>query len=880
MEIILTHEQADLDALASLLAASLLSHGAIPVLPNRINRNGRKFLNLYGSELSFVDLRDLAPGTIQNITLVDTQSLITLKGMNKSTSIHVIDHHQMKTDLPTGWKWNIQEVGATTTMLVEMLSEKQTQLSQIQSTLLLLGIYEDTGSLTYASTTTRDVRAVAFLLENNASLRIAAEYLNPALSNEQRLLAERLMQNSKTITVQGKSILIATADASEINEEISSVAHKLRDLLDPDALFLLVHTKEGVRLIARSTSDQINVSEILSTFGGGGHSRAAAALLTDKDSEVDINMDVLADKIINEIRQHILPTISVQKIMSKKPLLLTPETTIKEADQVMQRYGYEGYPVVQNGDVVGLLTRRAIDRARQHKLNLTAGSLMESGSHSLFPDQSLDHVRELMASTGWGQIPVLDPTTKKIIGIVTRTDLLKNLLGKDKPYTSVSNYGPMIEKALPSCRLSLLRLVMECSRQEKQALYIVGGFVRDLIMGIPSKDFDIVVEGDAIKFARLLAEQFGGRVVAHRRFRTAKWQIKEIHDDLLIKLGYSRQQLTDLPDSLDLISARTEFYDHPTALPTVESSSIKQDLHRRDFTINTLALRLDGSHFGELHDHWGGLNDLKKKQVKVLHSLSFVDDPTRMLRAVRFEQRFGFHIETRTLQLIQEARENLNQVSGDRIRHEFDLMFHEKHPEKMIARSMELGLLDAVHPGLRWDESWTRAVGQSLRELSSSPWDFTKTTGSGEPAITAAYLCWLSNLDLENGLAIAQRLHFSNATANALEKLIHLRLEVQLLKDLSPSQFTERMDNIPEIALYAFVCLNEVKEINQKIITYLTKWREFEPTVNGETLKSMGIPPGPLYAEILLKLKHARLDGIITDDNQERAYLEQLVQAH
>jgi len=880
MEIILTHEQADLDALASLLAASLLSHDAIPVLPNRINRNGRKFLNLYGSELPFVDLRDLTPGNIQNITLVDTQSLVTIKGMHKSTSIHVIDHHQMKPDLPEKWNCNIQEVGATTTMLVEMLSEKQAQLSQIQATLLLLGIYEDTGSLTYASTTTRDVRAVAFLLENNASLRLAADYLNPALSNEQRLLAEKLMQNSKNITVQGKSILIATADAREMNEEISSVAHKLRDLLDPDALFLLVRTKEGVRLIARSTSDQINVSEILSAFGGGGHSRAAAALLTDKDAKAVTNMDVLAEKIINEISQQIRPTMTVQKIMSKKPLLLTPETTIKEADQVMQRYGYEGYPVVQNGVVVGLLTRRSIDRARQHKLNLNVGSLMESGSHTLLPDQSLDHVRELMASTGWGQIPVLDPSTQKIIGIVTRTDLLKNLLGKDKPSTAARQYGSLIEKALPPCRLSLLRLVMECSSKEKQALYIVGGFVRDLIMGIPSKDFDIVVEGDAIKFARLLADQHGGRVVAHRRFRTAKWQIKEIHDALINQLGCSRQELIDLPDSLDLISARTEFYDHPTALPTVESSSIKQDLHRRDFTINTLALRLDGSHFGELHDHWGGLNDLKKKQVKVLHSLSFVDDPTRMLRAVRFEQRFGFHIENRTLQLIQEARENLNQVSGDRIRHEFDLMFHEAHPAKMLARSMELGLLTAVHPGLKWDESWSRSVQKSLQEVSSSPWDFSKATGIAESGITAAYLGWLSNLDLESGLAVAQRLHFSNASTNALEKLIHLRSEVKILLDLPPSQFTEKMDNIPEIALYAFVCLTEVNEINQKIITYLTKWRELEPTVNGETLKLMGIPPGPRYAEILNELKHAWLDGRIIDENQEKLYLEQLVQAN
>lgn len=878
MEIILTHEQADFDAIAALLAASLLAEEARPVLPNRINRNARKFINLYCTELPFIDARDLPPEKIQQVTLVDTQSLVTLKGIHKDTQIHVVDHHHPKHDLSSDWSCKIESVGASTTILVEMLMDRDVQLTKIQATMLLLGIYEDTGSLTYADTTVRDVKAVAFLLEKGASLRIAAEYLNPALSTNQRALAEDLMQNATTLPIQGKNILISSANASKMDEEISSVAHKLRDLLDPDALFLIVQTKEGTRIIARSTSDEVNVSRILIPFGGGGHERAASALLSRNNPADNNTLQEISQKLTEEIKKNILPSLTVHKIMSKKPLLLKPENTIAEADLLMQRYGYEGFPVAQNDKVVGLLTRRAVDRARNHKLQITVGSLMETGSYSLTPDQSLNQVQELMATTGWGQIPVLDPETHKIMGIVTRTDLLKNLTYKDGTSLPSIKYAELIEKALPPCRLALLHQIIELSHQDHQALYIVGGFVRDLLLNIPSQDFDIVVEGDAIRLAHLLAHTFGGKVTTHRRFGTAKWQIKEVHDLLIAQLNCIPNDSFDLPEALDLISARTEFYDHPTALPVVESSSIKQDLHRRDFTINTLALRLDGSHFGELQDYWGGLNDLKKKQVKVLHSLSFVDDPTRMLRAVRFEQRFGFKIEVRTLQLIQEARENLKQISGDRIRHEFNLIFLESNPCKVLKRLMELNLLSAVYPDLVWHEEWSDALKRALVGSPADPWILQAPAGISELKIAAAYLVWFSNLPSDSAFAIADRLHFSNPMVSAVKGALHLNSIVDDLESMKPSQFTEEVQKLPEISLYALNCLHEGKTLKQQIQNYLKNWRALEPFTTGEDLKAKGIPPGPRYASILKELKRARLDDKISSQSQELEFLDQLIQ--
>ncbi len=670
----MTHEQTDFDAIASLLAAALLQEDAFAVKPRTLNRNVSAFIDLYGGELPFYEMNQLPSQKIEKITLVDTQSLVTIKGFSKNTKVHVVDHHQKREDISEDWTLTFENIGACTTLLVEEIRDRHIVLSMIQATLMVMGIYEDTGSLSYASTTPRDLNAAAFLLEQHASLSIANQYLNPPLSENQQLIFDKLIRSADYHEIQGTQIITASCDLGNSNEEISSIAHKIRNLLDPDALFLLVKNSEGIRLVARSSSNLIDVAKIAQKFGGGGHPRASAALI-----HIENNYPKLEDtyaQLINSLPDFVEPSIKVKQIMSKDPMLITPTTSATDASLLMQRYGYEGYPVVSDGKIVGLLTRRSVDRSISHKINLPAASLMEAGEVYVSASDSLEVVQDKMALTGWGQIPVLDSNTKRIIGIVTRTDLLK-ALGKS-PYelTGVKNLSNLLNKCLPQIRVAFLQLIARHAKSNNMAVYIVGGFVRDLILEHPSLDFDIVVEGDAIQLAKNLKESYGGKVSTHKRFRTAKWIIKDIQRDLLSQISSDiEQNPQDLPESLDLISARTEFYDRPTALPQVEQSGIKLDLHRRDFSINTLAMRLDGRHYGELYDYWGGLNDLNHGIIRVLHSLSFVDDPTRLIRAVRFEQRFNFTIEPRTFQLMQEALDLIKQVSGDRLRHELKFNF-------------------------------------------------------------------------------------------------------------------------------------------------------------------------------------------------------------
>ena len=869
MRIILTHEQADFDALASLLGAYLLDESAIPVLPRRMNRNVRAFVTLYGAELPFVEPRDLPNEAVESICLVDTQSMVSVRGVGDDTRVHIVDHHTIRNDIPPAWTISSEDVGATTTIFVEDLQERDGDLSMIQATTLLLGIYEDTGSLTYTRTTARDLHAASYLLEQEANLRIASDFLNHPLSAEQQKLYDTLRQHLENYHIHGHTVVVVCGSAHSMDEELSTVAHKLKDLLDPDALFMLITTRAGVQMIGRSTSDNIDVAEITGKFGGGGHSRAAAGLIKGRE------LEQVHEELIELLPEFVRPAITVAEIMSPNPQVLSPDTPVQEAAERMQRYGYEGYPVVQNGKVIGLLTRRAVDRALAHKLNYTATNLMNAGEVVIHPDDSIDRLQHLMTDTGWGQIPVMDENDQKIIGIVTRTDLLK-ILTSQSSRPGHLNFADKLEGAMPKVKLALLILTAEIANEQKAALYIVGGFVRDLILDRRSQDFDLVVEGDAIALARQLQERYGGRLTTHARFGTGKWLIANIRSELAKALNQPGNA-DDLPEFLDLISARTEFYTHPTALPTVERGSIKLDLHRRDFTMNTLALRLEGTHYGELHDYWGGLNDLREGLVRVLHSLSFVDDPTRMLRAVRFEKRFDFHIEKRTQELLYEARSLVGQVSGDRIRHELDHILDEDHRVSMLERLSELGLLNEIHPALVWDHNCRENL-EMLYTIDEKPLVGLKLDlEKGNNLRKLAYILWFINQPVEKTQAILKRLRYPAAHVKAVLSACHLWKDLPWLANAKLSMIASRLEDVPSLAIYAVFLAARDDKLCNNIQAYLNRLIMIRPVITGDDLRERGLAPGPIYKRILGAIRDGWLDGKIENAAQEETYLNELI---
>ncbi len=888
MHIVLTHEQADFDALASLLGAYLVDEATIPILPRKLNRNVRAFITLYGMELPFIDPRDLPNEPIDKVTLVDTQSMISVKGMRPDIQVQVVDHHPIREGIPEDWRVRTDETGATATIYVEALRERDTPLNTIEATLILLGIYEDTGSLTYTRTTSRDLTAASYLLERGASLEIASDFLNHPLSFTQQELYDQLRSTAFSRNFHGHSVVITCGSAQEMEEELSTVAHKLRDLLDPEGLFMLVTTKGGVQLIARSTNEDIDVAEIADHFGGGGHERAAAALIRDQD------LDSVCKELLELLPNYIRPAITVAEIMSPEPQLLEPETPVQEAAERMQRFGYEGYPVVKRDSeghhqIQGLLTRRDVDRALSHKLNLTAASLMNAGQVSVNPSDSIEDLQRLMTDSGWGQVPVVNPDSGKVIGIVTRTDLLK-ILTRQPEFPRSQNLANRLEKALLPARLSLLKTIADIAHDQMAALYIVGGFVRDLLLDKPSQDYDLVVEGDAIRLAQALAAEYGGRVTSHSRFGTSKWHIAEIRPQLLKILASdfddapdNSNQLDpaafaspeDLPESFDLITARREFYNYPTALPTVERGSIKLDLHRRDFTINTMAIRLDGHHYAQLYDYWGGLNDLNNGVVRVLHSLSFVDDPTRMLRAVRFEQRFNFQIEDRTLELVKGALSLLERVSGDRIRHELDRIFEEDKAYKMLSRLDELSLLSAIQPDLVWN-GWISSRIQSLSEVEPEV-EWNLESKGNKLRADLGYILLLIRLTESSARKVIKRLKLSKSLAEDILSARELWRELSSLTSVKPSKIVNRLDMAQPLAIYANYLATDNISIREVIHDYVFNWQKIVPTIDGNKLRQLGLPPGPIYRQILQTLRDAWLDGTIETPEEEQSLLKKIL---
>ncbi len=431
-----------------------------------------------------------------------------------------------------------------------------------------------------------------------------------------------------------------------------------------------------------------------------------------------------------------------------------------------------------------------------------------------------------------------------------------------------NNLSDILQKTISSDQLDLIHRVADEASTLGFPIYIVGGFVRDLLLGHPSLDFDLVVEGDVIKLASSLALKYGGKATVHEKFGTAKWFLKDLIFDTRSSNAETRVSNIEF---LDLISARSETYKHPAALPTVKMGNLGDDLYRRDFTINTLAIRLDNNHFGELHDELGGLNDLQHGIVRVLHPHSFVDDPTRIYRAVRYEKRYDFKIAKETLALILKARQLIEKLSSQRIRHELDLILDEPNAASMLARLDKLGLLKPIHPSLRCD----KALQTRFEFATDFPLGFSSSGLSNIRDLR--WLLWLMTLPNKEIASLNKRLHFTSPLLKSLFSSSKLWADLTAFSNLKPSQCVERLDKFPLQAIYAVLRAAPRGKSKQALEKYLMEWRHIKPRTTGNDLKRLGLEPGPRYQTILKKLRNAWLDGEVKDAGEEKQLLQKIL---
>ena len=396
-----------------------------------------------------------------------------------------------------------------------------------------------------------------------------------------------------------------------------------------------------------------------------------------------------------------------------------------------------------------------------------------------------------------------------------------------------------------SSRLSApARSVMAAAVREadgrREAIYLVGGSVRDLLLGRPNLDLDLVLEGDAISLGRRLAERRSARLVVHKRFGTAS-----LRGD-----GWA----------MDLARARSETYSRPGALPTVRPASLAEDLARRDFTANAVALALSGPARGELIDPYGGREDLERRRLRVLHDRSFQDDATRMLRAVRYEARLSFRLAPSNIRILKRDLSYLATISGARLRRELALILGEEEPENVLRRCGALGILRALHPALAFERA-TAAAFVRAREEKLAP-------------VMETYFCLLTTRATEESVgSLSQRLSLPRRTVQALGDSQRLRLLVSELDraGLPPSGASRLLEPLNPSAIAAFALVAPRSRARERASRYLREWRYARPSLKGGDLLELGIPEGPEVGALLERLHAYRLDGRVRSRRDEVA---------
>jgi tRNA nucleotidyltransferase (CCA-adding enzyme) len=408
------------------------------------------------------------------------------------------------------------------------------------------------------------------------------------------------------------------------------------------------------------------------------------------------------------------------------------------------------------------------------------------------------------------------------------------------------NLTLQIESYLPRQIFKLLNDTSKEADKLGQRVYLVGGIVRDLLLGYPNFDLDLVTEGDAVELASKIAEITEAKVVIHSHFRTAK-----------VKSGNY---------AIDIATARSETYARPGALPTVVPSTIEKDLFRRDFSINAMAVSLTGEHYGELLDFYHGKDDLELYLIRILHPESFRDDATRILRAIRYEQRLGFKLEAETSRLLKRDIPMLDTISGDRIRHELELIFREKYPERAFKRLGDLGALQRVNPSLNGN-GWLASKFNKARQLAKA----------GE--LPTLYFC-LSAYSLDDSEIdqLIKRLNMSLKLAQALQDTTRLRPHLSQLNKpgLKPSEIYYFLQEYDPLAIKANLIGVDYPVIHHYLEHFLCKLRYIKPYLNGEELQRLGIPAGTKLGEILEILHKARLDGEVTTKDEEEKLARRL----
>lgn len=851
---ILAHRQMDFDALASMVAAQKLYQNSVMVVDGKSNPYVQDFVALARDRLPFQRVQDIDWAEVNKIVLVDTHDLHRAAGLKdnhalESIPIEIFDHHPCEGPITPGM--TLESLGACTTLLVEKLIDLDIPLSSFEATLFALGIYDDTGSLLFESTTVRDVKAVAYLLKEGANLGVVAEYLRKPLTEDQKELLQQLLNRGETEFFDGLPVYISSAESEEYIGGLALLAHRVGEMEGAETLFLAVHMENRIYLVGRSRGRGLPVNLIVQAFGGAGHPRAASATLKNSSLE-----DILI-RLRDELRKRAQSPHLVKDIMSYPVKVVSPDMKLTEVEQILLKYGHTGVPVARDNKIVGIISRRDVEKALKHGLeHAPVKGFMTQEVITVQSTASWEEVHRRMVQHDIGRVPVLEDG--KIVGIVSRSDILRLVLGSAVPTETTLMWNRSLAmrqdilqllKDLPEEIRFLLNMVQQVGDELGYSVFIVGGFVRDLLLRVPTHDLDFVVEGDGHAFAKALYERLNeGQLVLHEQFGTAR---------------------IEFPDGshLDVARSRWEYYAFPGALPQVEESRLREDMFRRDFTINAMAIAINSIHYGELVDYYGGLRDLKQGEIRFLHNLSFIEDPTRILRAVRFAGRYDFHLAKETREGIHTALSTgvLHKLSIERFTEEVILLLHEQNFGVMGECLVKLGVFrewfaadlpwDFSHPVLRTEVIQEKKWLIALRKMEKSQFELVLHKLRLTKDLKGMSIKFFEVLE---GLTSLVSSHRSFGAKMSSECSLPLKTLDNFLGSVSA-------------LLLDILALNE--ELQRPIEDYRKAVEQMELTLDGADLLHMGVKQGPEIGRILREIRFAWLEGKIRTPEEEKEFV-------
>ncbi len=677
MKVVILEEGADLDALSCAYGVLLLYQDAYLLKPSLLSRKASEVFKRFRER--FRTIEELPPSF--DLVLVDTHNLerYNIPGVKE---IYIFDHHPKA---PKGFMGKIDAVGSATTLVVEDLQKLDVAITPQDATLLALGIYEDTGSLTYEGTTERDVLALAWLLKKGANLKIVRELLKESISKEEIDFLSKSLVALEKLFIDGSKVVIFVLKAEEYNPDFLQLVYRLEDLKDADGFFVVASVGSKTYLFGRGLKDRFDTSKILEAFGGGGHSFASAVKLERVEAE-------RVKSILVQLLKGEKPVVKIKDVMNYPPFALRENMSVEEALLSLTERNFAGAPVLDaEGKLVGVVYKKILLRIAKLFPSKLVKEFMQTEFHTLSPEDFVWDAEAILSTYGEKLIPVVED--QRLVGVVTRLDLMQTLR-KQTEFLKPSHRKVQLSKEVEE----FARVVGQVCQELGFRGYLVGGVVRDLLMGRQIWDLDFVVEGDGIKVAERFAEYYGVDTHPFPDFGTAHLKVGEF--------------------KVEFATTRRETYPHPGAYPVVEPTSLREDLLRRDFTINAMAISVMEKDFGTLIDYFGGLRDLKGKLIRILHPLSFVEDPVRILRALRFAGRFDFKLSKSTEKAMLSALSMhlLKHASKGRLLKELTLAFREEKLLEILKFYKQYKILEELIEGFRWSPDLELNL-EKLREV-------------------------------------------------------------------------------------------------------------------------------------------------------------------